>query len=105
MMSNYFVIHTVNRDGQFIYYDKVFIKSNLSMKELETDDFEMKFLDWEFCLDEPISKDDEEFWSDGRCVYIEDIYEVDVEDITVLKKYHYFIDLDKAMKLKEQNDE
>ena len=44
-MSNYFAIHTVNRDGQFIYYDKVFIKSNLSMKELETDDFKMKFLD------------------------------------------------------------
>ena len=32
------------------------------MKELETDDFKMKFLDWEFGLDEPISKDDEEFW-------------------------------------------
>jgi len=33
--------------------------------------------------------------------YIEK-YKVDVEDITVLKKYHHFIDLDNAMNLKEK---
>ena len=99
-MSNgkYIFVYTNTRDGGFEYSNQVLCYTTMTYDQLDKQDWELSFLDWEFSVGwifKDVYTGDFEFWSDERIVSIENYTKVNKEDVPILLKYGiYSFDLD-----------
>tara|TARA_R110002020_G_scaffold66187_1_gene174162 strand:- start:653 stop:967 length:315 start_codon:yes stop_codon:yes gene_type:complete len=80
----YYLITDHNRDGEHEYFDKVLVKTEMSIEEIDGLEWEKYFLAWQFGY---IYLDDDDWWSNCRIVRIDSCNEVSKEDAIVLDKH------------------
>ena len=80
----YYLITDYNRDGEYGYFDKVLVKTEMPTEEIDSLEWEKYYLAWQFGY---IYLDDDDWWSNCRIVRIDSCNEVSKEDAIVLDKY------------------
>ena len=80
----YYLITDHNRDGEHEYFDKVLVKTEMPVDEIDGRDWEKYFLAWQFGY---INLQDDDWWSDCRIVSIYDWEEVSRDDARVLAEH------------------
>jgi len=99
-MSNekYIFVNTHTRDGDHEYSNQVLCYTTMTYDQLDKQDWELSFLDWEFSVGwifKDVYTGDFEFWSGERIVSIENYTKVNKEDVpTLLNNGIYSFDLD-----------
>tara|TARA_B100000029_G_scaffold217346_1_gene215131 strand:+ start:661 stop:1041 length:381 start_codon:yes stop_codon:yes gene_type:complete len=81
---NYFLITDMCHDGDYEYYDYVAVETKMTSKEVYDNKgfWEECFLAWQFGWVEQVV--DNDWWTNGRIVTIEDVTEITKEQFKVL---------------------